>query len=60
MPLFGALELDRAAPRLATLRDLDTEPWTLTQAEILQLAFEVPRATQALLPRAMHPAIPPT
>jgi hypothetical protein len=59
MPLFGALELDRAAPRLATLRDLDAEPWTLPQAEILQLAFEVPRATQALLPRAMHPAIPP-
>ena len=59
MPLFGTLELDRAAPRLATLRDLDTEPWTLPQAEILQLAFEVPRATQALLPRAMHPAIPP-
>jgi hypothetical protein len=32
---------------------------TLPGAEILQLAFEVPRATEALLPRAMHPAIPP-
>ena len=59
MPLFGALELERAAPRLPALRDLDTEAWTLPQAEILQLAFEVPRATHALIPRAMHPAIPP-
>jgi hypothetical protein len=59
MPLFGALELGLAAPRLPTLRDLDTETWTLPGAEILQLAFEVPRATHALLPRAMHPAIPP-
>ena len=59
MPLFGALELDLAAPRLPALRDLDAETWPLPQAEILQLAFEVPRATHALLPRAMHPAIPP-
>ena len=55
MPLFGALELDLAAPRLPLLRDLDAETWTLPQAEILQLAFEVPRATHALLPRACSP-----
>ena len=59
MPLFGALELEVAAPHLPALRDLDAETWTLPKAEILQLAFEVPRATHALLPRAMHPAIPP-
>ena len=41
------------------MRDLDTEAWPLPGAEILQLAFEVPRATESLLPRAMHPAIPP-
>jgi hypothetical protein len=57
MPLFGTLELP-ASVTLPALRDLDTEPWTLPKAEVLQMAFEVPRATQALLPRALHPAIP--
>jgi Acetoacetate decarboxylase (ADC) len=59
MPLFGGLELARVADRLPALRDLDTEAWTLPQAEILQLGWEVPRDAQVLLPRAMHPAIPP-
>jgi hypothetical protein len=59
MPTFGTLELPSVVDRLATMRDLDTEAWLLPGAEILQLAFEVPRATGALLPRAMHPAIPP-
>jgi hypothetical protein len=59
MPTFGALELPTVVDRLATVRDLDTEAWSLPGAEILQLAFEVPRGTEALLPRAMHPAIPP-
>jgi hypothetical protein len=59
MPTFGTLELPRVVDRLAAMRDLDTEAWTLPGAEILQLAFEVPRATGSLLPRAMHPAIPP-
>jgi Acetoacetate decarboxylase (ADC) len=59
MPTFGALEVSDVAERLATVRDLDTEAWPLPGAEILQLAFEVPRSTDALLPRAMHPAIPP-
>ena len=59
MPTFGTLELPRVVDRLAAMRDLDTEAWTLPGAEILQLAFEVPHATGSLLPRAMHPAIPP-
>ena len=58
MPLFGALELTTVASRLPSMTDLDTEVWTLPGAEILQLAFEVPRDTESLLPRAMHPAIP--
>ena len=59
MPTFGTLELTRVVDRLPAMRDLDTEAWALPGAEILQLAFEVPRATESLLPRAMHPAIPP-
>lgn len=59
MPAFGALEVTSVVDHLATMRDLDTEAWSLPGADILQLAFEVPRGTGALLPRAMHPAIPP-
>ncbi|HEY3066449.1 MAG TPA: acetoacetate decarboxylase family protein [Methylomirabilota bacterium] len=59
MPLFGALELGEVAARLPVVPDLDTEAWTLPQAEILQLAWEVNDDTQVLLPKAMHPAIPP-
>ncbi len=58
MPLFGALELTTVAARLPSMPDLDTEAWSLPGAEILQLAFEVPRDTESLLPRALHPAIP--
>jgi hypothetical protein len=58
MPTFGALELAEVTGRLPALRDLDTAAWTLPGAEILQLAFEIPWATDALLPRAMHPSIP--
>lgn len=59
MPAFGALEVTSVVGRLAVMRDLDTEAWSLPGADILQLAFEVPRGTGSLLPRAMHPAIPP-
>jgi hypothetical protein len=59
MPTFGALELQTVAARVPRLRDLDTEPWRLPRAEILQLALEVSRDMIGVLPRAMHPAIPP-
>jgi hypothetical protein len=58
MPLFGTLDLAPVAARAPALRDLDTEAWQLPKAEILQLNFEVPNDTQALLPRAVHPAVP--
>ena len=57
MPLFGALTLPTVVAHLPAVRDLDTEAWPLPGTEILQLAFEVPRDTESLLPRAMHPAI---
>jgi hypothetical protein len=58
MPLYGTLDIGSVAPHLPKLANLDTEAWHMPKAEILQLAFEVPRDSQALLPPAMHPAIP--
>ena len=59
MPLFGELLVESVATRLPHLASLDAEAWTLPGAEILQMAFEVGEPSRALLPRAMHPAIPP-
>ena len=59
MPLFGELELRLVLPRVPQMKNLDTEAWEPPKAEILQLAFEVGDETRALLPRAMHPAVPP-
>jgi hypothetical protein len=58
MPLFGTLSPPALDSHLPSMPDLDTEAWSLPGADILQIAFEIPRATDALLPRAMHPAIP--
>src|SRR5262249_10502394 len=59
MPLFGQLEAEPLAARLPLMTNLDTEAWPLPHAEILQLAFEVNDETRSLLPRAMHPSVPP-
>jgi hypothetical protein len=59
MPLFGQLDVQPIASRLAQLADLDTPAWPLPGAEILQLAWEVSDESLDLLPRAMHPAVPP-
>jgi len=58
VPTFGLLDTESAAASLPRLSSFDTEAWALPGAEILQLAWEVPRGTDALLPKAMHPAIP--
>lgn len=57
MPLFGTLDASTATT-LPVMPNLDTEAWSLPDAEILQCAFEVGGDSLALLPRAMHPAIP--
>jgi hypothetical protein len=58
MPLFGTLDLVRAGASLPQVDDLDTEAWPLPRAETLQVIYEVPRETTALLPPALHPALP--
>ena len=57
MPLFGTLDA-RTVTAVPRMPDLDTDAWTLPDAEIMQLAFEVGGDPLALLPAAMHPAIP--
>jgi hypothetical protein len=59
MPLFGQLDVAPIAERVVRMKSLDTFAWSLPRAEILQLAWEVHDAAYALLPRAMHPAVPP-
>ena len=59
MPLFGQLDLASIAARLPVMADLETEAWELPRAEVLQLAWEVGDESLALLPRGMHPAVPP-
>ena len=60
MPIFGTLDvapLLEAAPRMS---GLDAEPWETPGVEILQLLYEIDdREMAALLPRALHPTIPP-
>src|SRR4029077_10605984 len=59
MPLYGTLDLTTVTQKLPTLKNLDTEAWTLPKAEMMQLLVEVPRSsTDGLLPKAMHPALP--
>ena len=58
MPLFGALDVATLTAPLPRMTDLDTEAWTLPDAEILQLSWEVGEDTLPRLPRAMHPAVP--
>ena len=59
MPQYGHLDLATIAPRLPTLPDLDTHAWVLPAAETMQLLLETTRAAaDALLPKAMHPAVP--
>jgi hypothetical protein len=58
MPLFGGLAVADVADTLPRIASLDGPVWPLPGAEILQIAFEVGEETRALLPKAMHPAIP--
>ncbi len=59
MPLFGQLNVATVLSRLPEMPDFDTEAWELPGVESLHLAFEVGQeAADAVLPKAMHPAVP--
>ena len=61
MPLSGTLDISPLIGRAPRLESLRPTPETLPRAEILHLMYEIDdRAMQELLPKALHPSIPPT
>jgi hypothetical protein len=61
MPLYGTRDVDALLEHAAVMERLDTEPVELPRVEVLQVMFEIDDAwMQRLLPRALHPTIPPT
>lgn len=61
MPLYGVRETDELLAHAAEMPGLDTEALELPGVEILQVLFEVDDAWMLrILPRALHPTIPPT
>jgi hypothetical protein len=61
MPLTGSRGLAPLAQALPLVNDLETEPWTLPGAEVLQVLYELDQRNMTdLLPPALHPTIPPT
>lgn len=60
MPVFGKQDVQAAAARGPLMSELDTDPWELKGAEILQLSFEVvEEPAEWLIAPALHPSIPP-
>lgn len=60
MPLFGTLDLESALAKAPTIDGLDPEPWSLPNAETLQVSYEVAEGPAlAITPPALHPSIPP-
>ena len=60
MPVFGKQDVQAAAARAPLMSGLDTDPWELKDAEILQLSFEVvEEPAEWLAAPALHPSIPP-
>jgi hypothetical protein len=61
MPLYGVRDIDALQEHAPEMERLDTEPLPLPRVEVLQVMFEIEEAwMQRLLPRALHPTIPPT
>ncbi len=60
MPLSGTLDVTPRIERAPRMPSLAAEPWEIAEVDILQLMYEMDDANMtALLPRALHPTIPP-
>ncbi len=61
MPLYGVRDTETLLEYAPEMESLSTEPVELPRAEVLQVMFEIDdQWMQRLLPRALHPTIPPT
>lgn len=60
MPLYGVRDIASLLERAPVLESLGTQPEALSGIDVLQVLVEIDeRMMQELLPRALHPTIPP-
>ncbi|MCK9520382.1 MAG: acetoacetate decarboxylase family protein [Dehalococcoidia bacterium] len=61
MPLTGTRDLATLVRHAPAVPKLEVDRWELPRAQVLQLMFEIhDSAMTSLIPRALHPTIPPT
>ena len=60
MPISGTLDVAPLLDDAPRMQSLDVQPWEIARVETLQLMFEIDdRNMASLLPKALHPTIPP-
>jgi hypothetical protein len=60
MPQLGALDLRGLERDPVVVKEIGREPWTVEGAEALSFVYEIDGSSALdLIPRALHPAIPP-
>lgn len=60
MPYSGTLDITPLLASAPMMADFETEAWEIAGVETLQATFEIEdSANAALLPKALHPTIPP-
>lgn len=60
MPLVGTRDITPILSSTALMPDFETETWQLNGVQIMQVLYEIRQeAMVSLLPRALHPTIPP-
>ena len=60
MPIAGTLDVTPLLDGASRMPSLDAQPWEIARVETLQLMFEIDdRDMASLLPKALHPTIPP-
>jgi hypothetical protein len=61
MPLYGVRDVSDLLTGAPLMESLDAQPVELPRAEVLQVMFEIDDGAMLdLLPRALHPTIPPS